>query len=90
MSLPSIPLDKWMIKAWLPIVFSGYDYDVIDSFVAQLRDNGGFVSVQDLLDAIDRGELTREELSNIAGFKVGHYNRLDKALSVYGTKRIAK
>ena len=86
----SIPLDKWMIKAWLPIVFSGFDYDVIDSFVAQLRDNGGFVTVQDLLDAVDRDELTREALADIAGFKVGHCNRLDKALSSYHNKSIPK
>lgn len=86
----SIPLDKWMIKAWLPIVFSGFDYDVIDSFVAQLRDNGGFVTVQDLLDAVARDELTREALADFAGFKVGHCNRLDKALAVYDSKCIPK
>ena len=86
----SIPLDKWMIKAWLPIVFSGFDYDVIDSFVAQLRDNGGFVTVQDLLDAVARDELTREALADFAGFKVGHCNRLDKALSAYDSKCIPK
>ena len=86
----SIPLDKWMIKAWLPIVFSGFDYDVIDSFVAQLRDNGGFVTVQDLLDAVARDELTREALADFAGFKVGHCNRLDKALAAYDSKCIPK
>ena len=85
-----IPLDKWMIKAWLPIVFSGFDYDVIDSFVARLRDDGGFVTVQDLLDAVARDELTRDSLAAIAGFKVGHCNRLDKALSAYTTKCIPK
>ena len=86
----SIPLDKWMIKAWLPIVFSGFDYDVIDSFVARLRDDGGFVTVQDLLDAVARDELSRENLADIAGFKVGHCNRLDKALGVYNSKCIPK
>lgn len=86
----SIPLDKWMIKAWLPIVFSGFDYDVIDSFVARLRDDGGFVTVQDLLDAVARDELSRENLADIAGFKVGHCNRLDKALAVYNSKCIPK
>lgn len=86
----SIPLDKWMIKAWLPIVFSGFDYDVIDSFVARLRDDGGFVTVQDLLDAVARDELTRETLAVIAGFKVGHCNRLDKALGAYNGKCIPK
>ena len=86
----TIPLDKWMIKAWLPIVFSGFDYDVIDSFVARLRDDGGFVTVQDLLDAVARDELTRETLAVIAGFKVGHCNRLDKALGAYNGKCIPK
>jgi hypothetical protein len=33
----SIPLDKWMIKTWLPIAFNGFDYAVIDVFVAKLR-----------------------------------------------------
>jgi hypothetical protein len=55
-----------------------------------LRDDGGFVTVQDLLDAVARDELTRETLAVIAGFKVGHCNRLDKALGAYNGKCISK
>ena len=77
------PLDKWMIKVWLPLVFEGFEYDLIDSFVNRLRDDGGFVTVQDLLDAQARGELARQSLADIAGFKVGHCNRLDRALAMY-------
>jgi hypothetical protein len=72
-----------MIKTWLPIAFNGFDYAVIDVFVAKLRDDGGFVTLQDLLDAQSKGELTRETLADIAGFKVGHCNRLEKALAAY-------
>ena len=79
------PLDKWMIKVWLPLVFEGFEYDLIDSFVNRLRDDGGFVTVQDLLDAQSRGELTRQSLADMAGFKVGHCNRLDRALATYTT-----
>lgn len=56
-------------------------YDLIDSFVNRLRDDGGFVTVQDLLDAQLRGELSRQNLADIAGFKIGHCNRLDRALA---------
>jgi hypothetical protein len=41
----SISLDKWMITAWLPIAFDGFDNKLIDDFVAKLRDEGGFVTV---------------------------------------------
>ena len=41
-----IPLDKWMIKVWLHIVFSGFDSDIIEGFITKLRDDGGFVTVQ--------------------------------------------
>ena len=41
-----VPLEKWMIKAWLPIVFSGFDSDIIEGFILKLRDDGGFVTVQ--------------------------------------------
>ena len=41
-----IPLDKWMIKVWLHIAFSGFDCDIIEGFITKLRDDGGFVTVQ--------------------------------------------
>ena len=41
-----IPLDKWMIKVWLHIAFSGFDSDIIEGFITKLRDDGGFVTVQ--------------------------------------------
>jgi hypothetical protein len=37
--------------------------------------------LQDLLDARASNELTREVLADIAGFKLGHYNRLERALA---------
>ena len=33
------------------------------------------------MDAQARGELSRESLASIAGFKVGHCNRLEKSLA---------
>ena len=41
-----IPLDKWMIKVWLHIVFSGFDSDIIEGFISKLRDDRDFVTVQ--------------------------------------------
>ena len=79
----NIPAYKWMIKAWLPLAFEGFDAELIDSFISKLRDDGGFVTVQDLLDARGSFELTRESLGDIAGFKLGHYNRLERALSTF-------
>ena len=78
-----IPPDKWMIKVWLPIAFEGFDTKLIDLFIVKLRDDGGFVTLQDLIDARTTQELTREALAEIAGFKLGHFNRLEKALSVF-------
>ena len=86
-SLSFIPPHKWMIKAWLPIAFEGFDIDVIDYFICKLRDDGGFVTLQDLLDARASNELTREVLADIAGFKLGHYNRLEKALAAADRER---
>jgi hypothetical protein len=74
------PLEEWSIKAWLPIVFAGFDEDLVQSFTSKLRDHGGFISVQDLLEACDRGELTREVLAEVAAFKIGHCIRLEKAI----------
>ena len=79
----NIPANKWMIKAWLPLAFEGFDAELIESFISKLRDDGGFVTVQDLLDARGSFELTRESLGDIAGFKLGHYNRLERALSSF-------
>jgi hypothetical protein len=45
----SISLDKWMITAWLPIALNGFDNELIDDFIAKLRDEGGFVTVIHLL-----------------------------------------
>jgi hypothetical protein len=81
LSLSYIPPHKWMIKSWLPMAFDGFDRNVIDYFIRKLRDDGGFVTLQDLLDARASNELTREVLADIAGFKLGHYNRLERALA---------
>ena len=78
-----VPANKRMIKAWLPLAFEGFDAKLIDSFICKLRDDGGFVTVQDLLDARASFELTRGILADIAGFKLGHYNRLERALSTF-------
>jgi hypothetical protein len=72
-----------MIKAWLPTAFEGFEQEVIETFIAKLRDDGGFVTLQDLLDARARSELTREALADIAGFKLGHFIRLEKSLSAF-------
>mmetsp|Transcript_25532 Transcript_25532/g.24417 ORF Transcript_25532/g.24417 Transcript_25532/m.24417 type:complete len:96 (-) Transcript_25532:571-858(-) len=85
-NLSGIPLDRWLIKAWLPIAFTGFDSYTVDAFVRDLREEGGMVTVQDLLDAQNRGELDRSSLASIAGFKLGHCNRLNKALSAYASK----
>ena len=42
------------------------------------------MTVQDLLDAQARGELTRTIMADMAGFKIGHCNRLERALVKYG------
>lgn len=78
----TISLGKKMIKGWLHQAFKGFDYELIESFVSRLRDDGGFVTVQDLVDAQKANELTREALSDIVGFKLGHFNRFNKALAM--------
>lgn len=35
-----VPPDEWFIQDWLPLVFSGYDIDIVDTFVKHLRDDG--------------------------------------------------
>jgi hypothetical protein len=32
--------DERFIQDWLPLVFSGYDINIVDTFVKQLRDDG--------------------------------------------------
>ena len=68
---------------WLHIAFEGFEPDVIDTFIIKLRDDGGFVTLQDLLDARASSELTRDTLAEIADFKLGHFNRLEKALAAF-------
>lgn len=43
---------------------------------------------QDLLDAQARGELSRDALASIAGFKVGHCNRLEKSLASLAANKL--
>jgi hypothetical protein len=62
---------------------SAYMYVYLYYYIHISIDDGGFVTLQDLLDAQSKGELTRETLADIAGFKVGHCNRLEKALAAY-------
>ena len=44
--------------------------------------------MKDLLDAQARGELGRESLASIAGFKVGHCNRLEKSLASLAVNKV--
>jgi hypothetical protein len=81
--LSTISAKKLLIKSWLPKAFKGFETELIDVFIVGLRDKGGFVTVQDLLDAHDAGELTREVLCEISDFKVGHCNRLYKLLRTF-------
>ena len=30
-----IPANKWMIKAWLPLAFEGFDAELIESFISK-------------------------------------------------------
>jgi hypothetical protein len=65
-----------VLSLWLPEVFAGFDNAVVQGFVEKLRDEAGFISAKDLLEAQMKGQLTHELLYNVAGFKLGHYNRL--------------
>jgi hypothetical protein len=42
-----------MIRSWLPKAFKGFDKDLIDGFAVELKDQGGFVTLQDLIDSHD-------------------------------------
>jgi hypothetical protein len=74
---------KWLkLNDWLPTVFDGFGPDLIQSFTAQMRDDFGYISTEDLCNAKIENQLTFENLNVIVGFKIGHFNRLVKALTL--------
>jgi hypothetical protein len=72
--------DRMLLSVWLPQLFEGFPKEQIDAFVEKLRDNGGFVTVKDLRDAQSNSQLTLELLQDVAGLKLGHFNRLINGL----------
>jgi hypothetical protein len=73
--------DTIILETWLPELFAGFDITLVMHFVDRLRKDGGFVTAQDLLDALYRKQLTQEFMRDVAGFKLGHYNRLLNGLT---------
>ena len=69
------------LREWLPMVLEGYDASLTSMFADRLETEAGFVVVQDLLDAKKAGSLTFELLCDVTNMKIGHYNRLCKALN---------
>ena len=72
------------LKTWLPEAFDGFDSKLVESFIANLRDDFGFVSTEDLHAAKIEGQLSFEGLKGINHFKIGHFNRLMKRLELLG------
>jgi hypothetical protein len=72
------PRDQ-LISNWLPQVFYGYEEQQVVAFVKSLQMEGGFVTVQDLVDAQTNNQLTSDFLSAL-NFKIGHCNRLFSGL----------
>lgn len=70
-----------LIATWLPTVFgTGFESELIQSFASALEHDGGFLTVGDLVDAMEYKTLDKTFLASL-GFKLGHMNRLYKALS---------
>lgn len=69
------------LALWLPELFHGFDSSLVQSFVDMLRDEGGFVCIQDIAEAHVNKQLTFEFMQSICGMKLGHYNRLIKGLT---------
>lgn len=72
------PRDQ-LITSWLPQIFYGYEEQQVASFIKSLQIEGGFVTVQDLIDAQTNNQLTFDFLSKL-NFKIGHCNRLYSGL----------
>jgi hypothetical protein len=68
------------VDEWLAVVFADYEPTIATVFSTRLREEAGFLSVQDLQDARGAGYLSAELLARICGMKIGHYSRLMKAL----------
>jgi hypothetical protein len=68
------------IDIWMRSIFGGFDERLIDEFCGRFRDDAGFATVGDLHEAYTRGQLTFEFVARLANFKLGHHNRLIKAL----------
>jgi len=73
-----------LLNDWIPSIYQqGFPHDLVHSLVSALQ-NEGFVSVQDLLDAQNASQLDATYLKEL-GFKMGHSNRLLKALKDFSS-----
>jgi hypothetical protein len=68
------------LSVWLPNLFAGFDGPLVSTFLESLRDECGFMTVQDLLQAQSNSQLTFEFMKSACGMKLGHFNRLIKGL----------
>ena len=72
------------LKTWIPAVLNGFDPSLVLTFVDQMRDDYGFLTTEDLMTAQLGNQLTLDALKDIAGFRVGHFNRIVKGLASLG------
>jgi hypothetical protein len=68
------------LSVWLPDLFAGFDGPLVNSFLESMRDECGFMTVQDLLEAQANSQLTFEFMKSACAMKLGHFNRLIKGL----------
>jgi hypothetical protein len=71
----TMPIDVWMRS-----VFAGFDVNMINMFSERFRHDAGFATVADMLESYAQGQLTLDFVAHLANFKLGHHNRLVKAL----------
>ena len=72
------------LKSWIPAVLNGFDPALVLTFVDQMRDDYGFLTTEDLTIAQLGNQLTLDVLKDIAGFRIGHFNRIVKGLASLG------
>lgn len=76
----SLPPPAVCLSAWLPLVLYGFEHALIELFVVKLRDEVGFLTLEDLLECVQRGQFTLERFKDPVGLKLGHFNRIEKAM----------
>jgi hypothetical protein len=73
-----------LLSAWLPQVLQGFDEHLVHQFVCTLRDEVGVLTVEDLLTADHmRTQFSADFLYKAVGLKIGHVNRIEKALQIF-------